>query len=137
MLKWVIVCGLHVVWAATFFYLWNSRGLGPVEWDALTASMTALQTVIVVFGLVGFGYVAIIAEKTAKQAGIAAAKEQAKETATELTPGEVKKVLDSILPAMVRREVQDQLRTDGIIGAEKTYGASAFPANSLDEDKGK
>lgn len=127
MAKWVVVIGLHAVWALVFLYLLNSNQVAPPDWDAMTFSLSMLQTSLVIFGLIGFGYVAIMAEKTASRTAADVAKDHAREAA--------KNVVKSELPAMLKRELQELGDLSKVLGAEPAAeGLPPEAARSLDGD---
>lgn len=120
MVKWCVSIGLHAVWLAIFLYLWNTSGTVKVEMDTLSMSITVLQTVLAIFALVGFGYIAIIAER------------KAHDTAKQVAENVVK----SELPAMVRREIDELFSVGNVLDEVKTSkGKPQDVINSLDGDK--
>lgn len=97
MWRWLLLGGPHIFWAAAFLYLFNTKGRYHFNYDTISVALTSLEIIIVVFGLMGFGYLTILAERTAKEKAIEVAGKEAKEE------------IEKIVPSMVRRAVRDEM----------------------------
>ena len=100
MLRWIVLGGPHLIWLGLFCYLYNSAGSHRLNYDTISVALTALEVVLVVFGLAGFGFLAILAEKRAE----AVAKPVARKAAEE----EVRKNLPSTVRRLIAESEQEQ-----------------------------
>lgn len=116
MVKWCIAIGLHAVWLFLFLYLWNTGGIGNLNYDSLSVSLSILQTSLVIFGFISFGYIAVMADR--------AAKETARKAAEDMVKSE--------LPALVKREMQELRDLTKVLGTQPDMPQQA--ADSLDGD---
>lgn len=76
MFKWLVWLP-HILWGGIFIYLYNHGGAVHLEYDTMSAAMSSLQLVIVVGGILGFGYFAYVSEKRATEVAKAVAEKEA------------------------------------------------------------
>lgn len=94
MFRWLILGVPHIVWGGLFIYLYNSSGSDHLEYDTISVALTTIEVILVVFGLASFGFIAVLAEKRAKEAAEPVANRVAKEVAeAEIPPEAARQVL--------------------------------------------
>ncbi len=86
--------GLHMLWLGGFLYLFLISGRDNLEFDTLSASITALELTLVIGGLASFGYFRYIAETKSGQTAKTVAEE----------------IVERDLEPLVAREVRANLR---------------------------
>jgi hypothetical protein len=115
------------LFACLIFLFWSRgyiEGAGFTSVDLVTIVLAAVAVLITALGI----FIALLAIW---------GYNSLRSTAEDIARTTAENVVKSQLPALVRREVGDQLRTDGVIGGEKIPDGGHFPASTLDEDNGK
>lgn len=120
MFKWAVWLP-HILWGGLFLYLYNHKGAWKLDYDTMSATMTSLQLVIVVGGILGFGYFAYISEKKAAEVARQVAKDEAVPEARRAT----EEWLARFAPSEAQAETFKNAFDDGLVSralAEKQGG---------------